>query len=57
MKITRIRWGIALLLGSGVLSWAVSKLTGIDAIGTVAVSSVIAFIGGAVFMSGVPRVS
>lgn len=57
MKITRIRWGIALLLGSGVLSWAVSKFTGIDAIGTVAVSSVIAFIGGAVFMSGVPRVS
>lgn len=54
---SRMRWGLTLLLCSGVLSWAVSEATGVDSIGAVAVSSVIAFFGGVIFASGVPRVS
>lgn len=56
-KLSRIRWGITFLLCSGLVSWLVSEAIGVDSVGSVAVSSVVAFCGGAIFASGVPRVS
>jgi len=55
MKIRRLITGLIILLGSGSSSYIVANAIGSDVIGFVAVSSIIGFIGGCFFASGVRR--
>ncbi len=53
MKIARIFSGCTILLGSALSSALITTFTGISAIGTIAITSIIGFVGGCLFMSGV----
>jgi len=55
MKLRRMITGLIILLGSGSSSYIVCNALGSDVIGFVAVSSIIGFIGGMFFISGVKK--
>ena len=53
MKSNRILRGIGLLLGSALISAFITFSTGYDSVGTVAVSTIVGFVAGMYFTSGV----
>jgi len=55
MKITRIFSGCTILLGSALSSAFITTMTGYSHIGAIAVTSIIGFCGGCLFMNGVMK--
>jgi len=55
MNLRRMATGLIILFGSGSSSYIIANAIGSDLIGFVAVSSVIGFLGGCFFISGVRR--
>lgn len=55
MNVRRMVTGLIILLGSGSTSYILASAIGTDLIGFVAVSSIVGFLGGCFFISGVRR--
>jgi hypothetical protein len=56
MKLRRMMTGLGLLFSSALISTIIAKIWGTTAIGSIAVASIVAFIGGCWFMSGKRKV-
>ena len=52
MRLSRLFRGVSLLFGSALISGVITHFTGFDSLGTVALTTVVGFVGGVYFASG-----